>query len=167
MSYNKTNWTEETLITAPLLNKIENGIEGNDTNLSEHIGEGGADDVHGLLSGGRIIQSSDANVNGAYIRFSNGTQICYVNGISVTGSGDSTNASTSWTYPIGFLASPVVSVSTTRRMVGGSGVSTIIFVAHAVDVGSSAINTLRFVSTQTIETNEQLFADIIAIGRWK
>ena len=44
--------------------------------VSSHLAEGATDDVHGLLSGGHIIEESGSNDDGYYIKFSDGTLIC-------------------------------------------------------------------------------------------
>lgn len=60
MSYNKTNWDENTPINVPNLQKIEDGLEAID-----------------IRTDGKVISLSGANENGRYTTFQDGTQICY------------------------------------------------------------------------------------------
>lgn len=52
-------------------------IQENADNLAAHLNERATDDVHGLLSDGKIIEEVGSNANGHYVRFADGTQICW------------------------------------------------------------------------------------------
>src|SRR5690606_38142753 len=47
--------------------------------LMTHLDEKAQDDVHSLLSDGKIIEESRSNANGQYVRFADGTFIAYRN----------------------------------------------------------------------------------------
>ena len=55
------------------------GLQGESAELVSHKSETASetDDVHDLFSEGRVIEESDSNANGEYVRFADGTQICW------------------------------------------------------------------------------------------
>src|SRR5690606_35995508 len=82
-----------------------------------HLDEKAQDDVHDLLSDGKIIEESGQNENGRYVRFADGTQICWKDNV-VTYTSESPNwvelgtlyRSTGVTvvYPASFSSTPVL-----------------------------------------------------------
>jgi len=51
--------------------------------IDEHVAATAEDDVHGLLSGGFIIEESGSNDDGSWVRWSNGLQICWIPSITL------------------------------------------------------------------------------------
>lgn len=58
-------------------------------------------DLHGLLSGGFIIEESGSNDNGSYVRWSNGLQICWIPSITLVYVNTGL-LRVLWTYPAAF-----------------------------------------------------------------
>lgn len=82
--------------------------------IDEHTSKGVDDDVHGLS--GKVIKESGINENGSYIKFTDGTMICYsrVYSIDITEEMESGVMRTSatdratWVYPEPFVSIPDV-----------------------------------------------------------
>ncbi len=77
-----------------------------------HVDNTAADDVHGLLSGGFIIEESGSNDYGSWVRWSNGLQVCWGSkafpGEGWTGSGDKWYLTgQSLTFPVTFDSAPI------------------------------------------------------------
>src|SRR5690606_16499565 len=55
----------------------------------------------------RIVEMG-SNENGAYVRWENGLQVCFVRGVAVVGDGTSDEKTGSWTHPAAFASYPVI-----------------------------------------------------------
>lgn len=131
--------------------------------LNTHEEETASSDVHGLVSGGKIIEESGENENGRYIKFSDGTMICTaINNIDLSNNNDedfpmpATFLSTGDIYYASCNVSVSPSLQTDREAAGS------VFVRRF----SNLWRVVKFGPTTTTWTNgaECLF---IAIGRWK
>lgn len=110
---------------------------------------------------GAIIQRG-SNANGQFVRFTDGTQICWVN--RATGNPVNnpfgqifTTGSNTWTYPIGFIGSPTLSMSENSGVGlcwGGLG-------EGAANSDSTTFAIFRATASAVVPN-----AAIIAIGRW-
>lgn len=104
--------------------------------------------ANGFPVGGIIERGS--NANGEYVRYADGTQICWVRNISITA-----NVAFTWTYPIAFSAVSVVNGTSTAasspRVFSGLGQL------------SSATGNLWTSSTAAEVTGG---VNLTAIGRW-
>jgi hypothetical protein len=101
----------------------------------------------GVPTGGLIERGS--NANGEYVRFADGTQICTRTVTLSSGAG------TTWTFPAGFTAAPVVS---------GSTVAT---VSSSLQQDSAASTTAVTLSARDkTDARRADSATLIAIGRW-
>ena len=122
-------------------------------------------EISELLSRG-YVQESGSNANGSYIKFSDGTMICYLN-ITVTDQAIDTQYGTSslyfgrrtWTFPVAFIKEPNVSCGQFKWGTGGSwgstgGASKTIANLMGYDMYSRASGTKTIISA-------------IAIGKWK
>lgn len=122
-------------------------------------------EISELLSRG-YVQESGSNANGSYIKFSDGTMICYLN-ITVTDQAIDTQYDTTslyfgrrtWTFPVAFIKAPNVSCGQFRWGTGGSwgsttGASKTIAYLIGYDMYSRASGTKTTISA-------------IAIGKWK
>lgn len=91
-------------ITDPSVIKVEpSGAVADE--LDAHKADAASDDVHGLLSGGRVVEESGNNTDGYYVRWSDGTQICqkaYFNMETVSGLNNEIIEGY-WTFPKPFL----------------------------------------------------------------
>ena len=114
-----------------------------------------------MKDGFYTITESDSNTNGDYIKFSDGSMICYRNIVitiaSVNAWGTlydgSTNTVIKFAQP--FVQTPRVSVTPTYSA----------FVERVV-ADSNGINTIT-VARPTSVTNWNVPLDIIAVGKWK
>ena len=118
--------------------------------------------IVGALSAGYIIESGD-NANGNYIRFANGTQICWTTALTAqTGeSGESANYATAdWTFPSEFIEIACV-FGVFQVLIGGRAHT--LYRSKATETDA----TLFFnCSSQEYVTGTAL-AGAIAIGKWK
>ena len=100
---------------------------------------------------GAIIQQG-SNSNGEFVRFADGTQICWVSDFSVSDSG-----APSWTYPAGFAAQP--------RAVAGmmqSGTTPVVLAAGAnIGPSSTVVRAWGLSGARVTES-----ASLLAVGRW-
>ena len=145
MSYNKTTWVDgETPLSAQNMNKIENQLEQN------------TNDIAGIISSGN-------NTNGEWVKYSDGTMICYMNktyNVDITrqwGSVYETAGVPLGDFTQSFVEIPVVTASCT----GASSVWIEAITPTKTSLGSSWF--MRPVST----SNAQVVISYIAIGRWK
>ena len=122
-------------------------------------------EISELLSRG-YVQESGSNANGSYIKFSDGTMICYLN-IIVTNQAIATQYGTSslyfgtrtWTFPVAFIKEPNVSCGQFHWGTSGSWGGTMeatktIAVLIGYDMYSRASGTKTIISAT-------------AIGKWK
>lgn len=133
---------------------VENGINDVQANLENKI--------NGIIESG-------SNENGSYIKYADGTMICYK---TVVGTID---ISTAWgnlytsealnlgLWPVSFISRPSIMINTqnqtgTQFMLGGSTVAS---VGSASDAGSTSL--IR----PSTRTGVAYQLDVIGIGRWK
>jgi len=123
----------------------------------------------GLMLPGAVIVESGSNANGDYVRFGDGTQICFLANVSFesrinTGSGTYADPYRSnifnWTYPVSFKSYPAISVVTINSL-ANTPMSTVIR-----QMSASAAS-LQGIAMSDVGTDETVMATIIAIGRWK
>jgi hypothetical protein len=111
--------------------------------------------------GGHIVESGE-NANGRWIRFSDGTQICYYSGtksIAINYSyGTLYQGTYTYDFPISFASIPAVSVGQSQWGTGASW-------GMVSDVTTSIV-TLRFIDAFS-RTAASMHISYIAIGRWK
>jgi hypothetical protein len=144
------------------------------TNLVNAVNETKAqiNDLDALVGLGGVVESG-SNVNGEYIRFEDGTQICWkpVTLVSPGGTYMITlgNGPTANPYPASFITSQkgvlgikYMTSNTTREIFGS------IFYVDAIS-GTTTWGRIRFAlnSGLTIEANQTYETAIFAIGRWK
>lgn len=85
--------------------------------IDDHFDATAEDDVHGLLSGGFIIEDFGSNDNGSWVRWSNGLQICWHYFGPVTldiddlQSGIYRSALQEHAFPVPFIEPPAIAVS--------------------------------------------------------
>jgi len=152
MAYVKTNWVDDvTPLSATNMNNIEDG-------LAEHKAE--------LAS--KHIRETGSNVNGSYIKFDDGTMICFG---KVQNSGNISTArgalyiggSQSWVFPSAFVSLPI-----TSAMPFWDRASFFFGFCCPEGPASTSIFDFCFANTDTVTTNTTLiYAQLISIGRWK
>lgn len=113
---------------------------------------------------GAIIERG-SNANGEYVRYADGTQICWgtVNFTlpitNVTGSGFQANDLQQWTYPASFVSTIGLSLSVFPRYVSGD--------SRSWYTGQTKSTTLMDVIGHSfISHTPNVQLDIVAIGRW-
>lgn len=115
------------------------------------------------IPSGAIIERG-ANANGDYVRYADGTQICWFNA-SVTDQaidavyGSLFTGTRSWSFPIAFSGSPTVSVGLFRWGTG-AGWGTVGGIASASGI------TLRAFDIVSRATGTATSISAIAVGRW-
>lgn len=138
--------------------------------FAAHQAETAADDVHGLLSGGKIIEESGSNANGEYIRFADGTQIC-----TRIVEMDLSTRDGNWRYSVvgggvsiewaaSFTQRPSCSFSLQQNPYGGAGTSNNTVFSNMF-IGASSNSTAYIAGSQDISYTMQLC--VVAIGRWR
>jgi len=151
MAYVKTNWVDDvTPLSAMNMNNIEDG-------LAEHKAE--------LAS--KHIRETGSNVNGSYIKFDDGTMICFgkvqnSGNINIARDALYRGASQSWTFPSAFIFPPITSVMPFWDS------STFYGFCYTVGPASTSIFQFGFMNTSTVTTSiSSIYAQFISIGRWK
>ena len=126
--------------------------------FNNHTDEKANDNVHGLLTGGHIIEDSGRNENGTYIRYSNGFQICFFSETSYTTIEGNTNVSKTYTFPAAFVEGATV-VGT----IDSSSFMTSTFWRVYNRTGSSFLVTIFNEATNI----RNITFNYLAMGRWK
>lgn len=136
-------------------------IDTLENNITTHTTGTTADNVHGLSE--KVIESSGSNEKGNYIRFSDGTQVCWQNyyiGIcnftTQTANAVYGGHTDKLTFPAPFIANPVAIVNAK---------STGYLNAQCTSVTTTALD-IRIWSNYS-STHDSVTRDYIAIGRWK
>lgn len=111
---------------------------------------------------GAVIERG-SNANGEYVRFADGTQICYLRtslsfGINVAFLGGYRSAEQNWTFPAAFIGSPLPCVSVIPESQSAFG--GMLTAAPGATVGKWGLTS---VSTQSSATR---VVALTAIGRW-
>lgn len=115
------------------------------------------------LADSRIVEMG-SNSNGTYVRWENGLQVCW-HRQSVTGSGGQF-ATLEWTYCAAFVEAPIIVSAPAERYVNGTANTTGLFTVHALGPTSTKCN-IRYIYDGTFDSTIELFAHLLAIGRWK
>jgi hypothetical protein len=115
-----------------------------------------------MMTLGRDYPIGDANANGRYVRFWDGTQVCYFTvtasvacSTSNTATGGFRSTNTTWTFPIAFSAVPIIASQ--------AGNSNSVAVSTGIVSTTSAEYLHQTITTQTAATR---IANLIAVGRW-
>lgn len=120
-----------------------------------------------------VIVETGSNANGSYVRFSDGTQICWGPTGTVTGLSPTTEtvqslsiyvATLAWTFPAEFAAPPVVGPPNPRLQQGGTARSNHLTSGYASGASATSVN-LRLMCLATWDRAENPYP--IAIGRWE
>ena len=122
-------------------------------------------DLHGLLSGGFIIEDFGSNDNGSWVRFSNGLQVCWGSntfpGEGWTGSGDKRYLTgQSLTFPATFDSAPTFLGTTQDPSIASRSAKLASF-----NVGTSAVTAVSFNGWGT--SSSSFYLHWLAIGWWK
>lgn len=171
MTYTKTQWVngQAPAISAENLNKIENELESLDTGLSNKLGvdkvvnqySTSETDVYSANYVNGIIESG-SNANGKYIKYIDGTLICYS-----TKTGSTTEnvdyfghcRRTEWiliTFPYNFYSTPIINSSCSLSGYVGE-----------VEGNITTTGFEERILTASSNTGLSYSVSYIAIGRWK
>jgi hypothetical protein len=128
-------------------------------------------------SGNGAIMEHGSNANGQFVKYADGTQVCYLNRFDLD-SGTTANRQTSWTLPASFVDAAYVVHANLRAKADGDAIGTattdaappIADLTPAV-YGSKSTTavTIRFSRVDggtNFDTNDILYAGVTAIGRW-
>lgn len=106
---------------------------------------------------GAVIERG-SNANGEYVRYADGTQVCWgtvASAAATTASGPLfTSGSNGWTFPVAFISAPNVTASAS---ISAS-------FANAVGPTTTAVSLIRFCTVTDAVTTRTISA--IAVGRW-
>ena len=116
------------------------------------------DDVHNLITDGKVIEESGSNANGEYIRFSDGTQICWSN-ISVSATAE-TYLSQNFSLPASFIVNPSYTQTVSIRAQPTTSTTIYLLALHA---SSASTVGLRLRSS----SSGNHFIAYQVMGRWK
>jgi len=109
--------------------------------------------IVGDVAGGSVVQSG-SNASGQWLRFADGTQICYGN---QNFPGNGWNAKP-WHYPLAFISRPVVAVS-------GGGDNGGFAAAPILEIQNTGVIFRKV--TGSVENDNWADFFVVAIGRWK
>ena len=128
-------------------------------------------ETHQAESSSKHIHSSGGDASSNYIRFDDGTMICCMRGIKVTGTGGF-YIDLSVPLPASFVNSSytvIVTPTGRYRVSDGTGYTNKYFCAIPVELSPSTIETLRFIyaDSSALEPNYEFIVNLVAIGRWK
>ena len=120
--------------------------------------------IVGALTSGHIIESG-SNANGNYVRFADGTQVCYLSR-TITQEENSGQGAVV-TYPASFIRSNDLIVVATPRIAtsmttGGIGTVEI----HGISITGCEVKVLILANGGTLSA-AQTPCTVVAIGRWK
>lgn len=124
--------------------------------LETHKAETATDDVHGLA--GKVIEESGTNDNGSYVRFADGTQICWR---SVAPNRSIKNTEQTFSFSKEFLEVPAASAS------HGFGIN----VEYQLSCGTMMLGVttthwrVGFPNTTSVGATNDMH--LLAIGKWK
>lgn len=114
----------------------------------------------GVPTGGIIERGAVSPTNrGQYIRYADGTQICWsynagdLASSSASGNVFRTTTEVTWTFPVAFIEAPVVTVSTDIASRWGA-------------VGAVTSTTVDFRQYSAVTTAATVATKIVAVGRW-
>ena len=157
-----------------MINKIEDDLAGRNQNweaIDDHIASGADEDVHGLAN--KVIVESGSNEDGEYIRFGDGTQICWQTFYAGTRTyaGDGTYANpyrsntVNWTFPKPFISPPTLSL--TGQIASSSASARANSCGSSSDITGSRVVNIQCVMLSSNSTDADVFIYALAIGRWK
>ncbi|ULH08589.1 phage tail protein [Alcaligenes faecalis] len=109
--------------------------------------------IVGDVGAGSVVQTG-SNVNGTWVRFADGTQICY-GYAAYSGTGWDGKA---WQYPMAFISQPSATATGTGDNAGFAA-------APILEVHNSGLTFRKFVGST--ENTEWARFSVIVIGRWK
>ena len=115
-------------------------------------------------SGNGAIMEQGSNGNGRYIRYADGTQICFTGFLTVTDQTINTPYGTlfqglrSWTYPIAFAAPPSVNVN-------GQWGTSASWSSTTQNINSNT-GQFRFLDNVSRATGTSFYYSAVAVGRW-
>jgi hypothetical protein len=128
-------------------------------------------------SGNGAIMEHGSNANGQFVKYADGTQVCYLNRFDLP-SGTTAHRQDTWTLPASFVDAAYVVHANLRSKADGDGVGTVNAdaapgVAELMPgiYGNKSTTALTFRFSRVIGgtnfgTNDILYAGVTAIGRW-
>ena len=118
--------------------------------------------IVGALSAGAVIESGD-NANGNYVRFADGTQVCWITALTAQSgaSGESANYATAdWTFPSEFIGIPCA-LCVFQALIDGAA-----FCLYRSEHLENGVKFLFQNTTGALKVGS-VSAEAIAIGKWK
>ena len=123
----------------------------------------GALRIVGALSDGHIIEAGD-NANGYYVRFADGTQVCWNKAnFGTTSVMQNDNSHVEWTFPAAFVDDDIIVVGTSMGYASNRFVSSISDNVSATQfmIGNFSIQNMTW---NLVGTTYYFY---IAVGKWK
>ena len=145
--------------------KILKNLFGNGTKIHSDNIEVGTSGNHRSLSDSVIVDSG-SNSNGRYVKYADGTMICYHNmtmddWVSIPRGALYSTSSKVWTFPVPFALTPTVT-SQVNSMIPNTWTSLGAGGSNRFDTSVRVMGTVIDGSAQYIPS-----VSLIAIGRWK
>jgi len=146
---------------------LPNNFQTIDDRFTEHKADTATDDVHSLLTDGKIIEESGSNANGEYVRFADGMQICW-RIFEETGDGVATYFSRSdLVWPASFIDIFVAQVhyNSGYTVPADSGNR---YAQTGIRYGSLSMNYWWNIKLgAALPDGHAFYVAVVAIGRWK
>ena len=159
-----------TIYLPSLLDKFKdfvNGLKANWEDYVDHVAATAEDDVHGLAA--RVIISFGSYSNGSYVRWSNGTQVCWAEVKSIYSS--SSYVSVTWTYPKPFYSEPdfVGATLISPNLRGSTALTNLDLGPPFIRNSSGTSVTIRVAALggKSWGEGDEIYLKVEAKGRWK
>jgi len=112
------------------------------------------------------IVESGQNSNGNYIRFADGTQVCYISELTLTKTDNTNYRDAFWYFPSEFVDRPGITMS--HREPYLSGMSRALPPLRISQGDSLKVRVLQYAPDGKVFSNDDYFTvSVFAIGRWK
>jgi len=115
------------------------------------------------LDQSRIVEMG-SNANGTYVRWENGLQVCFVNGVAFVGDGTSDVKTGIWTHPAAFASSPAI---VGRNAQAQASPVWHLEVNPGADTGITNVFWRAYRASGIWLSGTNYHLHYIAIGRWK
>lgn len=140
-------------------------VKGNADALTAHL------DDYAQLVTTKVIDSSGSNNDGEWIRFADGTQICWYQHDWSYNHTENELKTDTWTFPMPFAQVSSVSATLANRVVGESGganqANAIVSASRRSSSSMSLTDCDIFCRPLFTHSNSYVYSTLIALGRWK
>ena len=153
-------------VNASDMNQIKEAVNVNDDKVGE-LSDLTTPTTSSIVGAINSVVSSGSNTNGNYVKYADGTMICYGEKSGSTTwsdywsfckrSPDSANSALEVTFPQTFISTPIIQLTGNHQGY--------IFAVNVFSVSTTTLKVVAFKPTSTSSTNYQY--SWLAIGKWK